>query len=114
MKGQKINAKWMREHFAYDVRGALKEVQCPTLVITGSKDLQVVPAQAESIANTIKGPAEYHIIADMNHILRKDFGKPSMLNLIKNYKKLLKEPIDPELIQVLSRWLTEWKTNFKT
>jgi alpha/beta superfamily hydrolase len=41
-----FNAKWFREQFAYDVMNELPKVNCPTLAITGSNDIQVVPEHA--------------------------------------------------------------------
>ncbi|GGG26018.1 alpha/beta hydrolase [Paenibacillus abyssi] len=100
-----FNAKWYREQYAYNVMDELSKVTCPTLAITGSNDIQVIPDHARLAAETVKGESEWHVIPHMNHILRK-YEKPhTMLNLLKEYKKLINKPIDPDLYPLLSKWL---------
>ncbi|WJH36799.1 lysophospholipase [Paenibacillus sp. CC-CFT747] len=55
LRGKKINAKWFREHLAYSVMDDLAKVTCPTLAVTGDKDLQVDPGDAERMASAVKG-----------------------------------------------------------
>lgn len=105
MQFQKINAKWMREHFAYNVVNDLRDVSCLTLAITGSKDVQVLPEHAKRLAETVKGKSEYYIIEGMNHLLRKQSSPTSILNIKKDYKKLANKPIDRELIEKILTWL---------
>ncbi len=45
--GQKINAKWNREHEKFEVRDYLKEVECLVIAITGSKNVQVKKEQVK-------------------------------------------------------------------
>lgn len=106
-QGQKLNAKWMREHFKHNVLDDLVNVECPVLTITGSKDLQVLPEQAKIIAETVQGESEYHIVEDLTHILRKQKNKASMLNLKKDYKELINKPIDAEVIELIITWLNK-------
>jgi hypothetical protein len=89
----------------------LPNVTCLTLAITGSNDIQVLPEHAKIIAETVKGESEWYIIPDMNHILRKYEKEHTMLNLIKDYKKIKNKPRDPNLIDLLSAWL---KKNYIT
>lgn len=105
LKGKKINAKWFREHFAYDMTDYLPQVTCPTLTVTGSKDIQVVPEQARVIAEAVSGPAEWHIVPGMTHILKKTDEELKMLTLIKTYKRLTNVPLDPELLAMMTDWL---------
>lgn len=105
IQGIKINAKWMRETMNYDVREYLKEVTCPVLSITGDKDVQTPPEHAEKIAESVAGDAEWHIIPNMNHIFREFHGEHSMLNLIKEYKEQIHQPIYPPLLKVIEEWL---------
>ncbi|MGS0765652.1 alpha/beta hydrolase family protein [Syntrophomonas curvata] len=105
MKLQKINAKWLREHFAYNVVDDLAHVTCPVLAITGDKDLQVLPEHAEIIAELVQGDAECHIIKDMNHLLRIQKEPGSLLSLNKIYKESVKQPVDPDLILLIKNWL---------
>lgn len=107
VQGIKLNAKWLRETMNYNVCEYLEKVDCPVLSITGDKDIQVPPEHARLIAEMVKGEAEWHIIPDMNHILRKYDGEHTMLGLKKEYKALLDQPIDKELLQIIERWLME-------
>ncbi|WP_047150696.1 alpha/beta hydrolase family protein [Aneurinibacillus tyrosinisolvens] len=110
VRGKKLNAKWYREQYAYNVLEELEKVTCPTLAITGAKDIQVVPEQARVIAETVQGESEYHIIPEVNHILRKQSGIPSILTLIKTYKKQVQEPIDDAFLEPIAQWLQKFKT----
>ncbi|WP_243299797.1 alpha/beta hydrolase family protein [Bacillus litorisediminis] len=105
IKGARFPAKWIREQMRYNVCDYLEQTTCPVIAITGEKDLQVPPEQAQRIAEMVKGEAEWHIIPDMNHILRKYQGTHTMLGLIKEYKSQLNEPICPELFQTIDSWL---------
>jgi esterase/lipase len=108
IQGKKINAKWLREHYEYNVLDDLAQVTCPTLAITGSKDLQVDPQHAEIIANTVKGEAEWYILSNMTHILKKTEEPISMLTLIKTYNKLANAPIDQDLVEKIDNWLQKY------
>jgi uncharacterized protein len=107
IKGAKINAKWMREQMNYNVCEYLEKVEIPTLAITGDKDIQVPPDHAEKIAEMVQGDAAWHIVSDMNHILRKYPHNHTMLGLMKEYKKLFNDPIDSTLYRLLEDWLRE-------
>ncbi len=100
-KGQKINAKWLREHIEYDPKYTMRNVNCPILAITGDKDIQVDPQDAVLVAELAKGPVEYHILSNMTHILRPDDGPPSIFN----YKRLLKQGVDQRLLELIHNWL---------
>lgn len=102
---RKINAKWFREHGQYQVSEDLPLVTCPTLVITGEKDVQVNPDDARKIAEKISGPSDVHIIPNMNHLLRKQGQPASLVSMKKVYKESVQKPIDAELLQIISVWL---------
>lgn len=105
VSGVKVNAKWIREHCEYDVTRDLPKVHCPTLAIGGTKDVHVLPEHARQTAETVAGPAEWHIIPDMTHALRRTTQPVSMVTLMKLYKQQCKEPIDTELLGILRTWL---------
>lgn len=107
--GRKINAKWNREHAQYDVRDDLVEITCPVIAITGTKDIQVCPTDAEKICGLVQGDCEHYLITDMSHILRKTTAKPQMSTILKDYKKQVQNPIDSELKEKVTEWL---KVNF--
>ncbi|GIP37243.1 alpha/beta hydrolase [Paenibacillus sp. J31TS4] len=104
-RGVTLNAKWFREHLAFDVKDSLPSVTCPVLAVTGEKDIQVPPQDVKTIAELVAGEAEWKVIPRMNHILRAYDGTHSMLGVLKEYKTLLNEPIMPELLDTLADWL---------
>ena len=100
-KGQRINAKWLREHLADDPAETLRNITHPVLAITGEKDVQVDPQDVVRIAELVQGDVEYHIIPNLTHILRLDHEPPSFLN----YKKLLKKDMDYSILGLITDWL---------
>ena len=50
----KVNAKWQREFMAYDPAIDLPRVTVPMLAITGSKYIQVDPADLERMAGLVR------------------------------------------------------------
>lgn len=72
LQGTRVNARWLREFMAYDPTPALARVTVPVLAITGAQDLQVPPADVETMRELVGGPFEGHVPADLSHILRLD------------------------------------------
>lgn len=103
---QKINAKWFREHFRYNVLEDLKKVTCPSLAITGSRDIQATPEKVHDLPNLVNGPAESYVIENMDHLLKEVLGEIPVTQAVKVYKKNQDKPLHPELKKVLARWLT--------
>ena len=104
---QKINAKWFREHYEYNVFDDLEKVLCPSLAVNGDKDIQVTPEKAKDIGLYVKGPAEGVIIENMDHILKEALQPASVLNVSKEYKANEKKPTHPKLQEKLEEWLTK-------
>ena len=100
-KLQKINAKWLREHFSDDPAETMRNVGCPVLVVNGEKDIQVDPQDAVRVAELAKGEVEYHIVPNLTHILRADEGPASIFS----YKKLLKMTMDYRVLELIGNWL---------
>jgi uncharacterized protein len=107
-QGIKVNAKWFREHYQFNVRDALKKVECPILAITGSKDLQVIPERVFEVEKFVKGPVEAKIIQGMNHMLREQEEDYSILKLKKAYKRTGAKPLSKELKKTMKDWLTNY------
>jgi uncharacterized protein len=97
----KVNAKWMREFLAYDPLPDLAKISVPVLAITGAKDIQVSPDNLPRMAEIVTAPFEYHIVPDVTHLLRSEAGRPS----ISTYKKQVRRPIDPRVVELLLDWL---------
>ncbi|MDH2879951.1 alpha/beta hydrolase [Bacillus cytotoxicus] len=104
-KSIKLDAKWLRERLQYNVISYLEKVLCPVLAITGGRDIQVPPEYAKRIVSHVHGKAEWHIIPNMNHVLRNAEHKHTMLRLRKEYKGLLDKTIEEELLHVMKEWL---------
>lgn len=97
----KISARWLREFMAYDPAGDLPLIAVPVLAITGSKDIQVDPADLKRMALLVKAPFERHLIQGMTHMLRIEEGEAT----ISNYKEEIKKPVEPQLLEIVLRWL---------
>lgn len=106
---RKINAKWMREFLAYDPAPDLAAAKVPILAITGTKDLQVDPADLARMADLIPVEFRSHLVPDLTHLLRADPGRPSL----RTYKRQTREPIDPRVVEFIRTWLTS-KANTAT
>jgi pimeloyl-ACP methyl ester carboxylesterase len=100
---QKINARWMREFFAYNPEQDLAKIHVPVLAITGSKDIQVDPTDLERIKQLVKGPFEAHLVSDVTHMLRTDAGIPSL----RTYKEQVRRPVDERIMKYIKLWLKE-------
>ncbi len=105
VKGQRVPAKWMREHFNYNVLDDLSNITCPVLAISGSKDIQVRPEHAKVLAEKVSGEAEAYIIDNMNHLLRHQEEPANMVALKKAYKRSFKKPLETQLISHIVKWL---------
>lgn len=102
---QTINAKWMREHFAYNVREDLSKVTCPVLAITGARDIQANPAVLEDLASFVNGDSEYHIVENMGHSLKFQAQTSHMLTVKKDLITESTLPLHPELEKLLRNWV---------
>lgn len=106
----KFPAKWMREHLGYTDEGILsllKDTECPILVIEGTKDVQTSPKGLENIRTLSQDNITLRVVEDMNHILREFHGQKSLMNLKKDYARLLDNPLHPGLMEVIQDWYLE-------
>ncbi len=97
----KINAKWLREFMAYDPAVDLPRITVPVLAITGSKDIQVDPADLERMAQLVKAPFEHALVEGMTHMLRIQEGDAS----IAKYKEEVRKPVEAKLLEIVVDWL---------
>jgi hypothetical protein len=58
-------------------------------------------ADLEVMAGLIKAPFESHVLPDITHLLRSEPGAPTFFN----YKKQIKQPMDPVVLHAISDWL---------
>ncbi|MBB5158241.1 alpha/beta hydrolase family protein [Saccharopolyspora phatthalungensis] len=101
--GARLNARWWREQLAYDPGADLARVHAPVLAITGEKDLQVDPDDLGVIASLVPGGADIRRVPDLTHLLRRDSGPASLLS----YPRLLRQPVDADLLTDVARWLAQ-------
>jgi uncharacterized protein len=107
----KINAKWMREHFAYNVREDLAKVSCPVLAVTGARDVQANPAVLKDLPAYVKGESEYHVVENMGHSCKLITRTSTMLTVKKDVIAEGNLPIHPELVELLKHWLQDHFVN---
>ncbi len=103
----KMNAKWMREHMAYNVREDLPKIKYPVLAITGSKDYQSAPERLKELPELTGGETICTIIENMNHPLKEANDSISIAQVQELYKDSASKPLHPELKEALARWLEE-------
>jgi pimeloyl-ACP methyl ester carboxylesterase len=99
----RVNAKWMREFLAYDPAADLPNIHVPVLAITGSKDIQVNPADLQRMAELVPAEFEAHKVPDITHMLRTEPGEPTM----STYKDQVLHPVDSRIFDLVSTWLAE-------
>lgn len=103
MQFVKVNAKWMREFMAHDPQETLRRIDLPLLAITGSKDVQVNPADVERIVELAGDDSSGHVLEDVTHLLRSDDGPAT----VRTYKKQIKRPVDVRVLNMISNWITD-------
>jgi pimeloyl-ACP methyl ester carboxylesterase len=94
-------ARWLREYLALDLACLYRRVRCPSLALTGAKDLQVPPSDAERIAGLVGGPSRWRVLPDVTHLLRTDPGVPSFAD----YRRQLRQPVAPAVVAEVRDWL---------
>ncbi|WP_157245560.1 alpha/beta hydrolase family protein [Nonomuraea typhae] len=101
--GVRLGARSMREFLVYDPKKDLSEVRVPLLALTGAKDVQVDPADLETIADVVPGPAETRRVPDLTHLLRRDPGPATQ----RTYGRQYGEPVDAGLVEEVAAWTAQ-------
>jgi hypothetical protein len=97
----KLNARWFREFMAYDPAADLPKILAPVLAISGTKDIQVDPADLGRMAGLVRSEFDPHTVPDLTHLLRAEAGLPSL----STYKQQIAQPVDSRVLQIISEWL---------
>lgn len=97
----KLNAKWMREFLEYNPADDLPKIQAPVLAITGSKDIQVNPADLIRMTGLVTSEFEGHEVPDVTHILRAEVGEATL----STYRQQVEQPVDKRVLNIVSDWL---------
>ncbi|MEW1955893.1 alpha/beta hydrolase [Terrabacter sp. NPDC080008] len=99
--GATINAKWFREFLDHDPRQDLRALTVPVLAVTGSKDLQVDPADLHVVAALVPGPIDTWCAPDVSHVLRTQSGPASL----RAYKEDVRRPVEPAVLERVTAWM---------
>ena len=97
----KLNAKWFREFMAFEPAAALGQAAVPVLAITGTKDIQVNPADVALMEHAVPTPFTGHLVDDVTHLLRTEPGTAS----VRTYKKQARQPLDERVTELLVDWV---------
>ena len=98
----KLNAKWFREFMVFEPAEALRLAAVPVLAITGSKDIQVDPADVGLMEEVVPTPFTGHVVDVVTHLLRHEAGPAS----VRTYKKQARRPLDRRVTDLLIEWVT--------
>ena len=101
---QQADTPYIRHFLTVDVGKLLPEIKCPVLALNGTKDTQV-----DCDANTTRIEKG---LADCKHSIQKIDGVNHLFQhcntgIVTEYQQL-EEPISPEVLQVVAKWI---KTN---
>ena len=97
---------WFRHFLTFDPAPRLRKVECPVLVVTGERDLQVPPAEnMPAIGEALKAAAnkDYKLVElpGLNHLLQT-----SQTGLPAEYSKI-DETIAPVALETIGVWIEE-------
>ena len=104
----KFPAKWLREHLALtdeSLRERLIQLNIPTLALTGDRDVQTDAQHLDELDALHAEQIEVQKIKDMDHMLKHFDGEMSILDVKKQYRSQLSDPLHPELQHQLHEWL---------
>jgi hypothetical protein len=104
LQGVRVNARWVRDFVRYDPALALARVTVPVLAITGGHDLQVPPADVESMGKLARGPFEGHVVGDLSHMLRPD---PDCVGP-RGYRRATRRPVSPQVLDLITAWVQRY------
>ena len=94
---QPFMISWMK----YDPQIEIAKLKIPILIINGDKDIQVQISEAQYL-HEAQPKADYVIVRNMNHVLKKIEG--SDLENSKSYN-IYNIPVMPELVEIVSRFI---------
>ncbi|WP_433270692.1 alpha/beta hydrolase family protein [Actinosynnema sp. CS-041913] len=100
MPRSRLTDRWLREYMAHDPAPDLAAIDRPVLAITGSKDIQVDPADVARIGRLVTGPFDGEVPTDLTHLLRRDPGPPGLWR----YRGQLTRPMDGWVTERIAAW----------
>ena len=103
-----FNTKYMQEHASLsdeEYISILKEYKGKVLAITGMADIQADYRKLDSVSSiddiTIYTPEK------VNHVMREIDGEPDIINVKKEYKKVLKKDIHQGVKDTIKKWTSQ-------
>lgn len=109
IKGGIINAKWIREHGAYDSEDMVAKLKAygrPVLAITGTKDLSADYRSLDRLRDLPN--VECYAPEGVNHIFREVDDGNSILNVKKQYARISKNPVHKGTEDKMHEWLSQF------
>jgi fermentation-respiration switch protein FrsA (DUF1100 family) len=98
-----MRAKWMRRFLELDPAVALRKVPCPVLVLNGTLDTQVTPAQnvpaIEAALKQAGVPATVKILPGLNHLFQ-----PAKTGAFSEYSQI-ETTMDPSVPAIVADWI---------
>lgn len=101
LKGQQVPTKMLNDLFKHDLRSWIAKVQVPVLAISGAKDIQCLPSDAQLIKDLSPAPVESHCLSDLTHLLRSAQGPATF----ETYSALMAQDLDPRVTQLCIDWI---------
>ncbi len=96
---------FIRSWMKYDPAIELAKLDIPVLIITGDRDLQVLPSEGE-VLKTAKPDATYMIIKNMNHILKEiAINDDDLVNQKSDNEP--KRPVIPALLEAVATFVKQ-------
>lgn len=106
----KFPAKWLREHLSYtdaDLQARLDQAAVPILAVTGDKDVQTDYRNLRALETLGENHITVRTIPDMDHMLKQFSGKMSVLDVKKQYRQEIAQPLHPELTETIRDWTSQ-------
>jgi pimeloyl-ACP methyl ester carboxylesterase len=105
----RLQSQWMRFFLSYDPRPALRNIACPVLAITGSKDVQVLPdLNLPEIETALRegGNQDYEVIEleGLNHMFQS-----SATGSVGEYASIA-ETFNPVALETIHSWIARRTT----
>ncbi|KAI3659151.1 hypothetical protein MP638_006841 [Amoeboaphelidium occidentale] len=108
-KGQKFPAAWFRELLDFDVKLHAAKITCPTVVMSGTKDVQVpykaIEKSKDLLVNSPK--CEIYTLVDVNHILRDQPQNGTIMDIGKIYPRLAKQDVSQLVLDKILAFLAQ-------
>ena len=101
MQGTKVAARWVRDFVRYDPAPVLARITVPVLAVTGGHDLQVPPADVETMGTLVRGPFTGRVVGDLSHLLRPDPRRAGL----RDYRRQVREPVSPDVLGLITGWV---------